>query len=125
MGLLSRGQAMLDRTLGASEGVAVTYTRKVFAGTKSVALTARGGGARSGGLEQDALLIKESQRDWLIAVADLAFAGVPTTPRRGDRITDPGGLVWELADTDTGEDAWRYSDNTRTLYRVHTRRVAT
>lgn len=123
MGLLSSGQSFLNRALGESEGVAVTYSRKLYAATKSTTLTARFGRTLFGGLESQPVSVKWGERDWLVLAADLEFAGVPHTPQRGDRITEADGTVWEAATPDTAEDVWRYSDQTRTLFRIHTKRV--
>lgn len=118
MGLLSRGQAMLNRALKASDGVAVTYAR----GGQSVALTARVGRTLFAGLTES-VAVQWGDRDYLIEAALLVLGGVPTTPQRGDRITETAaGLVFEAASPESGEPCWRYSDQTRTLYRVHAKR---
>jgi hypothetical protein len=45
------------------------------------------------------------------------------TPARGDQVTEAGVGTFELA-APGGEPHWRYSDQTRTLYRVHCKRVS-
>jgi hypothetical protein len=65
------------------------------------------------------------ERDYLIPVASLVIAGGPTTPKRGDRVTetiDGAPVTFELQ-TPPGEPEWRFSDQTRTVYRVHVKRV--
>lgn len=59
-------------------------------------------------------------RDVLIPVAELTAAGI-AEPVAGDRVRI-GTLVLEAFEPD-GERAWRYSDATRTMYRIHCRAV--
>jgi len=61
-------------------------------------------------------------RDYLIEVADLAEFG---EPERGDLIKDmlDGNVeVFEVM-APNGEDAWRFSDQFRKVYRIHTKHV--
>lgn len=123
MGLLAEGQSMLNRRMKASEGINVTYSRKVGNATQTVNLVARPGRTLFSGLTESAVTVQWGERDMLIEVADLILNGSPTTPQKGDRIQD-GAVVWELSSPQTDEACWRYSDQqTRTLYRVHLKRV--
>jgi len=64
--------------------------------------------------------VQWGDRDYLINVSDLGIE-----PRRGDRITETVGdvsTVYELHDF-FGEGSWRYSDPSKTIYRVHTKEV--
>ena len=116
---------MLNRSLGESEGVSVIYSRRVSSTTYTVTISeARVGRTLFSGLEESAVSVQWGERDYLITVADLVLNGAATTPQRGDRITDADGIVWELASPETNEAPWRYSDQTRTLYRCHCKRVA-
>jgi hypothetical protein len=66
-------------------------------------------------------------RDYLIAVADLAAAGFAGLPATGDRIAETiagAVVVFEVMVPETSEPESRYSDATRTVFRVHTKRVA-
>lgn len=126
MGLLQRGQAMLNRALGDTEATPapVVYSRRVGSATQTVTLSrARYGRTLFSGLQESAVAVQWGERDYLIEVAELALNGSPTTPQRGDRITD-GATVWELASPETDEAPWRYSDQYRTTYRVHVKRVS-
>jgi hypothetical protein len=126
MGLLSKGQAMVNRAHKATESVAVTYTRKTDAGvltTPTPTIQARHGRALSASRQEESgVAVQWSERVYLIEVADLVLGGQPTTPDRGDRITE-AGMIWELAPPETGDPSWRYSDQGRTLYRCYFKRV--
>lgn len=125
MGLLSTGQATLNRVLKADAGQAVTYSRKVHATTYTVSLTARPAAGTAAVAAESGLAVVSAERDWLVEAADLVLNGAATTPHKGDRITDADGTAWELTPVVAGEPAWRFSDpQTRTLYRVHTKRVS-
>jgi hypothetical protein len=128
MGLLSKGQAMVNRAHKATESVAVTYARKTDAGvlltTPTPTIQARHGRVMSSSRQEESgVAVQYSERVYLIEVADLVLGGQPTTPDRGDRITE-GGMIWELAQPEAGEPAWRYSDQGRTLYRCYAKRVS-
>lgn len=119
MTLASRAQAALIRRQKQAGGLAVTYTR----GAQSVSLTAwlgRTQFARLGGPGAQGAAVEWGDRDYLFATADLRLG----EPEVGDRLTEAGsGLVYEVCTPDTGEPGWRYSDPSRTVIRVHTRRV--
>jgi hypothetical protein len=127
VGLLARGQAMLNRTFQGMEGVAVTYTRLVGGVERSVELTAwRGNTIFAGRTEQD-VSVQWGERDYLVLAADLVLPTTgATTPHAGDRLTETvSGRVYEVASPDTGEPAWRPSDDRNdTRYRIHAKRVS-
>lgn len=124
MGLLRRGQEMLTRRLTESDGGAVTYGRTVDGVAREATLTARVGRTLFSGLHQSAVGVRWGERDYLIEVADLVLPGLgATTPMDGDRIADADG-VWVLAAPQSGEPSWRYSDQFRTVFRVHCKRAA-
>jgi len=132
VGLLRRGQEMLNRRLKESDGGAVTYVRHSTgfpSWTARATVTARVGRSVVGGLTETAVTVQYSERDYLIDVADLALplgvdgtVPVPTTPAKGDRIVD-GDDVWEVMPPTSGEPCWKYSDAYRTVFRVHVRRA--
>lgn len=67
--------------------------------------------------------IERTDRDYLIAAADLVLDGQPVAPQPGDTIedgNDPGGqtLVYEVRAPE-GEPPWRWSDHYRNLLRIH------
>lgn len=125
MSLTSRGAAWHDEAETVAAGVSVTYSR----GNDSVSLTAVVGrtlfSSVSPGTGNGRASVEWGDRDYLIRVADLVLNGSPITPQKGDQIThtvNGVSLVFELM-TPTGEPAWRYSDELRTTYRIHTKRV--
>lgn len=126
MGLLARGQTYLNRSHGSTEKTPapVTYSRRVGATTHMVVINrARYGRTLFSGLREQGVAVQWGERDYLIEVAELVLNGQPTTPQRGDRITD-GAIVWELSSPETDEAPWRYSDNYRTVFRVHCKRAS-
>lgn len=120
MGLMSRGMNWLAAKVQAAGGRAVTYTR----GVTSVTVTATPAEILEERPATDEPTRAESRRrDYLIAVADLAAAGVSGEPRTGDRITEVingEAKVFDVLPRDD-ERSWRYSDVERTTYRIHTR----
>ena len=119
------GQAALIRRQKAARGVSVTYAR----GSTTFALTAWDGrtlfSVRPG--EPGGAAAVWGDRDYLFAVADFAAFGFATpSPLIGDRISETIGgtaVTFEVMTPDSGEPAVRYSDQTRTVWRVHTKRV--
>lgn len=66
-----------------------------------------------------------TDRDYLVAAADLEAAGVTMPPRRGQKVRETVGgavQVYELL-TPGAEPVWRWADPHRTLVRVHTKYV--
>lgn len=104
-----------------ADGRSVTYTR----GDSSLSLTAWLGRTLFSRLASPGVggaAVEWGDRDYLVAVADLTLG----EPALGDRITETingTAVVFEVLTPDTGEPAWRYSDPTRTVWRIHTKRV--
>lgn len=123
MGLLSRGNDMLNRSLGESEAVTVTYARGATTLTITDALVGR---SILSSNQQGAARVVRTERDYLIPAASMGALG---TPAEGDRITETingTATTFKVLTPPTGEPAVRFSDEaTRTTYRVHTKRVAT
>lgn len=121
MGLLDRGQAALNRRQKQAAGRVVTYSR----GTEAVTLTAWiGSTAYTRTTDDPGASVVWSDRDYLFAAADLRIGGRQVTPEKDDRITevvDGAEVVFEVS-TAPGEPPYRFSDQTRTTYRVHTKR---
>lgn len=120
MGLLgSRLTTFLNRMEGIAAEVDITYTR----GAQTLSITAVPGNTRFSQTAQvggASLIIGD--RDYLVAVADLTWG----EPAEGDRITETINAtesVFECMKPDTGEPAWRYSDEGRTKYRLHMKQV--
>lgn len=120
MTLAQRGMAFLERVLPVTHGVTggVTYVRVgavAISGVSAVFgrtlfnLQDRSSGGK----------VVWGERDYLIAATELVATG---TPRQGDRISH-GGEVFEVFSPGASEPHWRWSDNQRTIYRIHTRKV--
>lgn len=122
MGLLSRGADFLNRALGNAAGQTLTYTRGVTSDT----LTGWAGNEQRDQVQQPSTgtRVNDRERDFLLSYSEMTLAGFDE-PAVGDRITETingDEVTWEVKPRDT-EPAWRWSDTTRTRYRVHTRRV--
>lgn len=123
--LLERAAAMLARGMKAANSVAgvvvtVTYTRRPNSYTLE---EWHGRGMEVNDLQTGARF-RISEREFFLTVADMVAAGLDE-PRYGDRIQRAGETdVYEVLDPQTiGEPAWRFSDNERTIYRIHTKLV--
>ena len=125
MGLLQRGESFLNSKLGQAAAVAITYAR----GATEIDITEADEQAWIGrtafsSSRVDGPRIEWGDRDYLIAVAALSDLGEPA---EGDLITETiNGTACEfkVLRPDTGEPAWRFSDPTRTRYRVHVKQVS-
>ena len=117
--LLSRGRSMLVRNLKTAAGVSITYTR----GTSSLTLTAWPGNTLFKVSDDSGLRVFWGERDYLIAAADLTLG----EPAENDRIAetiDGTAMVFEVLPPAPNEPAWRWSDPSRKIYRVHVKRVS-
>lgn len=71
--------------------------------------------------------IEWTERDVVVAAADLVLAGVRTLPQRGDQVRETRGAevyVYEVL-APGSEPVWRWADPYRMLLRIHTVYVAT
>lgn len=124
--LLQRGLDYLVRTMESAAAVdgGVTYTRS----SETVSLTAWVGRTVFRRNTQERAAIIFGERDYLFQAADLVLGGTVTVPRKGDRITETvngQSLVFEVMPPESDEPVWRFSDQLRTVIRVHCKRVAT
>lgn len=124
MSLFSRANSFLNRTLGAAAGVVVTYTRKdgvtVFTDITVWPTDEYSEVNQTQGASQ--VRLPTTERPYEIPAATIA----PYLPAKGDRITETiAGVVcvFEVMSTDIAKE-WTYSDNERTRFRVHTKRVS-
>lgn len=95
----------------------VTYVR----GVDSVVVRATIGRTEFKTDDGESVRIEFTDRDFLILAADLALAGNPMLPERGDKIRETGETlihVFEVMD-------WRFSDPYRQTLRIETKLVAT
>ncbi len=122
MSMFSDAQTWLNETLATAAGVSVTYTD----GTYSVSLTPWVGRTVFSSNLDGAARIEFGDRDYLIPVSVLILNGAATKPAVGHRITESVNgttKVYEIMRPDTGEPAWRYSDQGETVFRIHVKRV--
>lgn len=129
MGILARASDWLTRRLptAAAPGGPVVYTRAADASTVTltgVAWVGRTAFRRfpTGTEGTEAAALVWGDRDYLIPVSALGA----TPPARGDRITETVNgtqVVFEVTSVVPGEPEWRYADEHRTCYRVHTLEV--
>ena len=116
--LLQTGLAWWAAQLAAGAARTVTYSR---AGQAALQVTATVGRTafRTTGANGRSVLDR-SDRDYLIAPAEIDFGAGPVPPRAGDRITD-GADLYEVY-SPGGEPPSRSADPLGTLLRVHCRR---
>lgn len=121
MGLMSRGMSYLNRALKEAAGVTITYSRAAV----STSLTAVVGRTVFSRNIEGGAAIEFGDRDYLIAAADLTLSGVAVEPAKGDRAIETinGTAITFECIPPTGEPAWRWSDPSRTKYRIHMKRV--
>ena len=81
--LLERGLSMAARVLPAAAGGEIVYQR----GEDRVWLNATWGRTEFQVDTSDGVQIEYSDRDFIVAAADLVLSGIRITPQRGDRIT--------------------------------------
>jgi hypothetical protein len=119
--VLKTAQEWLQAKLKAHASRAVTYRR----GSQSVTLSAWVGSSvlKVASGEYGEMQIERTDRDYLLAAADLVLGGSVVQPAPGDRIEDAlDGRAYEVL-APRGEPVWRYSDNRRTTLRIHTKDV--
>lgn len=120
---LANAMAWLARKRQEADGAEVTYRR----GAQSVTLTAIRGQSllrisdRFGNSR-----VERTQSDFLVLASDLELGGTATTPQRGDTIEDTingKALTYKVLPPGEGEPCWRWSDEARTGYRIHTKLI--
>ena len=121
---LRNGQAALNRRQGVTHGEALTYKRD---GSADIELAADDG-AWFGAVRFTSLLSEAAQIEWsdddlLLPIALITAVGEPQEGDRIVRTVNGDALTLEVMRPGTGEPAWRYSDSSRTLFRLHLKRV--
>lgn len=122
--LAARAASMLTRQMKAAHGVSVTYSRAST--SQSVSLTAWVGRTVFASNNDGGPAVEFGERDYLISAADLVLGGSAVEPAEADIVTEAIAGVsvrFRVARPSTGEPAWRWSDQGRTVYRVHCTRV--
>lgn len=119
MNRFERGMVRLIDRLSASALVSIVYTRPDGSTFTPVAWIGRTAFRRNASDSVAGVVF--SDRDYLIPVAELVESGAQFEPAEGDTITE-NGVVYRITAPD-GEPAVRHSDQTRKLWRIHTKRV--
>jgi hypothetical protein len=120
--LLKTGSDWLAAQMKAHASQTVTYRRT---GHADLDVAATIGRTEFEQTTDDGQVTTFESRDFLIAVADLLLSGSPAVPQRGDRIIETVGdatLTYEVL-PQTALPPYRYSDQYRTLFRIHTKLV--
>lgn len=114
--------AQVARTRKALAGVPVTIRRGNFSATVTAVI-----GQTIFDGQTDVGITQFRSRDFLIVAADYNFGAGPVEPDRSDLIdeTVPGAKVirHEVLPEHNAEP-WRWSDESRTTYRIHTKQIA-
>ena len=100
-------------------GNSVTYSRKSGNTTTTETITAWRGNEQEDVTNPGGQVsrVDSTDRDYLFLATDLAMG----EPEEGDRITD-GSETFEVKPVQ-GNPAWRWSDESRLIRRVHTKQV--
>jgi hypothetical protein len=120
--MLQSGTAWLKATMKASASQAIVYSRQ---GTGSVAIAQAvlgRTGFRTDDRQQGRSRLVYADADFLIDPADLVIAGVPITPKKGDRIAW-NGSTYEVQPYN-GEPEERWDTAYKNWFRVHAKFVS-
>lgn len=122
--LLKSGATWLASQLKNFASQSVTYQR----GGLSVSLAASPVSPRSQVDENENILTRADDQDWIIVASDLVFGGSQTLPHRGDKIfwakSSTETQVYEVLAAD-GEEQWSWVDPHQTMIRIHTKLLGT
>jgi len=100
-------------------GKTVTYRR----GIQEVELTAVLGESEFPRTDSEGLTTEEISQDFILMVSELILDEVAVEPEPGDQIEVDGFGTFAVRSPGGSEPAWRFSDPTRKLYRIHTQEV--
>jgi len=123
MNFFQEGQAYLNEAMQVAAGVTVTYTQGDIVAELAAELGRTAFRQQSPSPGGAGLIWGD--RDYLITVADFAAVGIAEPLDRGRivEVIDGQECVFSVMRPDTGEPAVRYSDNTRTKWRIHCKQV--
>lgn len=116
--LLSKGAAWLESQRRRHLSSCVQYVR----GSSSVTVPATRGRSEFDLATADGALVREISNDFLIAIGDLVIDGISIMPQGGDRIID-GAVTFKVLPFGS-EPSWRYADQFRLTYRIHTKQFS-
>ena len=115
--LLAQGLAWLDDQRHQHMTRPVTIRR----GADRIDLDATPGRMEFEQSDQSGFLTKTQSAEWVVRTADFTFGGEPSEPQVGDQIID-GPLEYEVM-APSGEQAFSYTDASRTSMRIHSKLV--
>lgn len=72
------------------------------------------------GFDQQFVILRVNERDWLIKASLLVLSGTAIEPRKNDQIIDTDGSIWQVLPTDAEPEFRLLAGET---YRIHTKRV--
>lgn len=117
--LLERGLAMAARAMPAAAGGRILYQGD---GDQVELAATFGRSAFQVDDGTESVRIDYSDRDFLVAAADLVLNGGLAEPKRGQKITDLAtGDTYEVA-APGRERPWRYCDPFETMIRIHAKK---
>jgi len=123
MNRFQRAQARLNQRFMENAKVTIVYHRLDF----FLPIDVWVGNTLFRSTDQGATRLEWGDRDYLIPVVNLKIDGLLVEPQKDDWIEEefpePHGVQSFMIVAPDNEPVWRFSDNQRTLYRVHTKRI--
>jgi len=117
MSLVSNAIVAAYKAARSVNAATITITRPRTGETVSLSAVP---GSTSHVVETDGMIVNEIRsRDFLVLTSEFVLGGSQTTPERGDVITSGGKTFKALAAS--GEQHWRYTDQTETVIRIFTK----
>lgn len=121
--MMQRGSEWLTRMRKQYAGRTIVYHR----GDLSDTIDGATKGKTAGELQTEhGMTLAADISDWIIPVNDLVLNGQKIEPEEGDQIVETLNgteVVWEVASPGEPEPAWKYEDQYRQAYRIHTKQV--
>jgi hypothetical protein len=115
--ILQDGAAWLSGQLQDHAAIAIVYSR----GSATVAINATVGRTEFAVTDGTGMELRYESRDYLFPAASLILSGAAALPTEGDRITETvGGAVYDVL-APSGSQVYRYVDEFRLSFRVHTK----
>lgn len=115
---MSDAVGWMANSLKAVSGEMVTYSR----GGEYVSLTVIPGQYEADRESSEGLTTEDQVFDFLIVADELKLSGEAVEPESGDCI-ELSGKTYIVFSPGGTEPSWRHTDQTRKIYRVHTREI--
>lgn len=110
--------ASIQQTRKDTMAETITYSR----GSSSVQISATRGRSEFEVIDQNGIQHDLTSQDFICHVSDLVLDGSQKIPVPGDRVETSDGKAFEVMQM-TGVPAYRFSDEQKTIYRIHTKVV--